>query len=127
MPDDAPKKKILVVDDDKTLAQSTAEILEHVGYETYTAFSGEEALEKFRADPPDLVILDVAMPGMNGFDVAVEMRKIEPEENRTKIVILTAYSQSFLFYSQVEARITSYLTKPLMLKELVEHVNRLLY
>ena len=126
MPDDAPRKKILIVDDDDTLAQSTSEILERVGYQTDIASNGEEALEKFRADLPDLVILDVAMPGMNGFDVAAEMRKIEPEENRTKIVILTAYSQSFLLYSQMEARINSYLTKPLMLSELVEHVGRLL-
>lgn len=126
MPDDVPKKKILIVDDDKVLAQSTSEILERVGYETVTAYDGPEALEKFRADLPDLVILDVAMPGMNGFEVAAEMRKIEPEENRTKIVILTAYSQSFLLYSQLETRINSYLTKPLMLKELVEHVSRLL-
>jgi len=119
-------RNILVVDDDRALCKMMALALEQQGYHTRQAFSGEEGLEYFRSDPPDLILLDFAMPGMNGFEVVKEIRRIENPKGRTIIVIVTAYSQTFLVSVDFQVEVDSYLTKPVILSELLAHVNDLL-
>jgi CheY-like chemotaxis protein len=124
---DEPRRsrRILVVDDDRPLCNMMAGSLAEAGYETFTAYSGEEALDRFRASQPDLVLLDFAMPGMNGFDVCAEIRRIEQPSRRTLIVFITAYSQAFLVSVDFHVGVDGTLTKPIVPSELVAHINDL--
>jgi CheY-like chemotaxis protein len=99
--------------------------LAEAGYETLTAYSGEEALDRFRVSQPDLVLVDFAMPGMNGFDVCAEIRRIEQPSRRTLIVFITAYSQAFLVSVDFHVGVDGTLTKPIVPSELVAHINDL--
>jgi CheY-like chemotaxis protein len=124
---DEPKrpKKILVVDDDVSLCKLIAAALRSAGYETLTAFSGEGAVEVYRAERPDLVLLDFAMPGMNGFEVVDAVRKLETPDRRAIIVFVTAYSQAFLVSVDFHVGVDGCLTKPILPADLISHVNDL--
>ena len=78
--------RIFVVDDDRDLAESLAEVLELSGHEVEIAFSGEEAVEVFREKDFDVSFMDVVMPGMNGVESFLEIRKIKPD---AKVFMLT--------------------------------------
>ncbi len=119
-------KKILVVDDDQPLCKMSALALKEGGYRTFTAFSGVQALEIYRAEQPDVIVLDVAMPGMSGFEVVSEVRKSEPPGKHTIIVIMTAYAQNHYGSAEVEAGIDSFLTKPVLPLDLIAHVSSLI-
>lgn len=84
-------KKILLVDDEESIHLLYREELEEEGYEVHSALSGEEALEKLHIIGPDLVILDINMPGMNGIDVLRRMKEI----NQAMPVILSSAYQEF--------------------------------
>jgi DNA-binding response OmpR family regulator len=84
-------KKILLVDDEESIHLLYREELEEEGYEVHSALSGEEALEKLHIIDPDLVILDINMPGMNGIDVLRRMKEI----NQAMPVILSSAYQEF--------------------------------
>lgn len=84
-------KKILLVDDEESIHLLYREELEEEGYEVHSALSGEEALEKLHIIAPDLVILDINMPGMNGIDVLRRMKEI----NQAMPVILSSAYQEF--------------------------------
>ncbi len=89
--------KILIVDDEpemRVLLEQTFEELEDKGVELLTANDGEEAIESIRIEKPELVILDVMMPGMNGFEVCKTV-KIKLKMKDVYILILTAKSQRF--------------------------------
>lgn len=82
------KVKILVVDDDPHLRQLYSEELEEEGYEVTLASSGKEALEKFETDVPDVVTLDILMPGMDGIEV---LRKMKEKKPSLPVIMSTAY------------------------------------
>ena len=69
-------KKILLVDDEEGIQLLYREEFEEQGYQVISAYNGEEALKKFKADPPDLVVLDINMPGINGIQVLREMKEL---------------------------------------------------
>ncbi len=121
----ALSKLILVVDDDKALCKMMSRALESSGYRTLMAYSGEEGLDTFRNEKPDMILLDFAMPGMNGFEVVKEIRRTESPKGRTIIVIVTAYSQTFLVSVDFQVEVDSYLTKPVILSDLLTHVSDL--
>jgi two-component system, OmpR family, alkaline phosphatase synthesis response regulator PhoP len=107
-------KKILIVDDEqhlRMLIQQTLEDLEYDGVELLTATNGEEALESIRAERPDLVLLDVMMPKMNGFDVCHTVKK-ELGWDQVRIILLTAKGQEFDRNRGVEVGADLYMTKP---------------
>jgi two-component system, response regulator, stage 0 sporulation protein F len=83
-------KKILLVDDEEGIQLLYQEEFQDEGYEVISAFTGEEAMEKFRSEPPDLVILDIQMPGMNGIDVLRQMKMVAPQ---LPIILSTAYHE----------------------------------
>ena len=89
------KKKILIVDDDEGIRLVYQEELEIEGFAVETAMNGDQALEKFKTAPPDLVILDINMPGMNGIEVLRQMKEV----NASLPVILSSaypeYKQDF--------------------------------
>jgi len=87
-----PKAKILVVDDEETNVKLMEAILLPRGYEIVKAYNGEEALEKVNSESPDLILLDVMMPIMNGFDVCKKL-KDDAETRLIPIVVMTALGE----------------------------------
>lgn len=83
-------KKILLVDDEQAIHLLYREELEEEGYEVHSALRGEDALEKFRQISPDLVILDINMPGMNGIEVLRQMKEIDSD---LPVILSTAYHE----------------------------------
>src|SRR5436190_4435818 len=81
--------KILIVDDEPTIVELLEEHLRSEGYETMRAFSGEEALQMLEADVPDLVLLDLMLPGMDGYEVCRLMQK-DARLNHIPVIMLTA-------------------------------------
>jgi DNA-binding response OmpR family regulator len=107
-------KKILIVDDEphlRMLIQQTLEDLEYDGVELLTATNGEEALETIRAEEPHLVLLDVMMPRMNGFDVCHTVKK-QMGWDHVRIILLTAKGQEFDRNRGIEVGADLYMTKP---------------
>lgn len=83
-------KKILLVDDEESIQLLYHEEFVDEGYEVVSALNGEEALEKFKAENPDLVVLDIQMPGMNGIEVLRQMKMIRPE---VPVILSSAYHE----------------------------------
>jgi DNA-binding response OmpR family regulator len=83
-------KKILLVDDEKSIHLLYREELEEEGYEVHSAMDGDEALEKFESVSPDLVILDINMPGMNGIVVLRRMKELNPS---LPVILSSAYHE----------------------------------
>lgn len=84
------RKRILLVDDEEGIQLLYREEFEEEGYEVIAAYNGEEALEKFSQEPPDLVILDINMPGMNGIEVLRRMKEINPN---LPVILSSAYQE----------------------------------
>ncbi len=117
-------KRILVVDDERHIVRLVQVNLERAGYEVLTAYDGVEALEVARAELPDMVILDVMMPRMDGFETLKELRA----DARTKeipVIMLTAKAQDADIFKGWSSGVDSYLTKPFNPRELLAFVNRI--
>ncbi len=112
--------KILVIDDDQAQRDMIADALIAEGYHVARASSGDEGLALFKADPPDMVVVDFAMPLMNGIEFVTAMRAIETR--RTLVLMLAGYAQSFLAALDAASNVDSYLIKPIMQHDLVERV-----
>jgi CheY-like chemotaxis protein len=89
---DHKRRQILVVDDNRDLAKGMSIFLESEGFDVETVHDGREALRALRARRPDLVLLDIGLPGMDGFQVAQEMRR-DPELKEVKIVAMSGYDE----------------------------------
>ena len=116
---------IMVVDDDSSTLRLIGYMLERGGFQIQTAGDGEEGLEKAFAQPPDLIILDVMMPGLNGYEVCRRLRA-DSRTAHVPIIILTARSQRVDQKTALEAGADLYMSKPVTPDELVEQVNELL-
>ncbi len=117
------QKKILLVEDEEHLLKTILLNLELEGYEVVTATDGIDALKKFRATTVDLVILDVMLPELNGFDVCEEIRK---ENTRVPVLFLTAKGTSADKVKGLKLGADDYLTKPFNLEELLLRVQILI-
>jgi len=122
MPSDAVTRTVLVVDDEPTLREALAEALEQDGLRVITAADGREALERFRADPPDLVVLDVMLPGLSGIEVC----RIIRQESQVAILMLTARDSEVDKVVGLELGADDYVTKPFSLRELQARIRALL-
>ncbi len=122
------KHTILVIDDDDLIRNMVAHFLKGNDYEVITAPDGPTGLAEFEAQKPSLIVLDIAMPAMSGFDVARQVRVIEEREKlgHTPIILLTAYARSFFVAATNETDIDSYLTKPITPDKLLAHIRRFL-
>jgi len=105
--------KILVVDDDILVLEALEELLKFSGYEVRIATRGQEALEILEKEHFDLLILDVVMPKMTGFDVCREVRKRDDEMSTVKIIMLTARTEARSAEIRKECGCDLYLTKPI--------------
>jgi DNA-binding response OmpR family regulator len=115
-------KKILVVDDEKRLVSLVAEYLQQSGYHVVSAYDGREALEVARDEKPDLIILDLMMPEMNGYEFMQAHRK----EMDTPIILLTARVEDDEKVIGLELGADDYVTKPFRPRELVARVRSVL-
>lgn len=118
--------KILIVDDDPDFLDMLHLVLgQRAGHETILSAEGEDGLAKALADPPDLVILDVMMPGVTGYDICRQLRA-DPATASVPIIILTARGQPVDRQAALDAGADDYMSKPIVMEELVEHVDALL-
>jgi two-component system, NtrC family, response regulator HydG len=102
--------KILVVDDDRRIVKTTCDILTIKGYEAIATYSGEEGVEKVRSDPPDCVLMDIKMPGINGVEAMKQMQAIAPG---LPIILVSAYATDDLLQEAKRAGAYAVLSKPL--------------
>ena len=115
----AGRGKVLVVDDDAALAEMLSLVLRNEGFEAIWCGHGDKALSAFRDSRPDLVLLDVMLPGQNGVDVCREIRS----ESVVPIVMLTAKSDTIDVVAGLEAGADDYVAKPFKAKELVARIR----
>lgn len=118
--------KIMVVDDEPDLLEVVKLILESDGYQVVTAGSGQEALDKIEKEMPDLVLLDIIMPKMDGWEVFSRI-KSNPNTHEIPVIMLTAKDQRIdkLIGLHV-VRVDDYITKPFGRSELLERIKRVL-
>jgi DNA-binding response OmpR family regulator len=118
-------KRILVVEDDADMSELLAFNLKQAGFTVGTAADGVEGLKKARTSNPDLVLLDVMLPDLDGFTVCGILRR-EPKTAEIPIIIVTALSSQLSRFSGFEAGADAYVTKPFSPKCLLERVQLLL-
>jgi len=117
--------KILIVDDEEDIAELVAYNLAREGFATVKAHDGDTALRKVRLEKPDLVILDLMLPGMSGLDICKALRA-NPQTAALPVIMLTAKSDEFDKVLGLEIGADDYITKPFSVKELVARVRSLL-
>jgi DNA-binding response OmpR family regulator len=115
------KIKILLVDDEVELLQALSERLQLRGFEVVVAHSGEEALDILEGAAPDLMVLDLKMPGIDGMDVLRSTRQICP---RVQVIMLTGHGSEKDREKALRLGVFDYLQKPVDIVELVSALNR---
>ncbi len=116
------KEKVLIIDDDRNICELVSLYLLKEGFEVITAFDGREGLEKFGTDNPDIIILDIMMPGMDGWEVCRTIKK----KYTTPILMLSAKGETFDKVLGLELGADDYIVKPFDPKELVARVKAVL-
>lgn len=114
-------KVILVVDDEPVVVKIVKSKLEEAGYEVRTATNGIEAFESLKLKIPDLIILDIQMPEMNGYTFIIEKVKI-PEYVNIPVMVLTSYNEVEPLFKRHGVK--AYLLKPLKLQDLLDKVHQ---
>ena len=113
--------RILIVEDDRDIAQLVRLYLEKAGHATEVVTSGDEALERLRTQPPDLVVLDIMLPGLDGLTICRAIRAAETTA-RTPIIVVSARAAESDRINGLELGADDYITKPFSPKELVARV-----
>ena len=121
--------KILLVDDDRVFVEATKTILERK-YRVITAYNGEEGLEKARKEKPDLILLDVIMPGKDGFHICNQLKQ-DPKLANIPVIMLTSFAQhkgetNISVDGGLELEAEGYMEKPISPEALLKQVGSLL-
>jgi two-component system alkaline phosphatase synthesis response regulator PhoP len=119
------KGRILVVDDEIYIVHILDFSLGMEGYEVITALDGEQALEKARAEKPDLIVLDIMMPKLDGYETC-KMLKAEPGTKDIPVILLSAKGRNVDQKIGFEVGADDYITKPFSPRKLVERINAIL-
>jgi DNA-binding response OmpR family regulator len=117
--------KVLVVDDEPNIVLSLEFLMQQAGFEVVTAEDGEDALARVADAPPDLILLDISLPGISGFDVLEQLRH-DPQHARLPIIMLTAHGREVEREKGLALGADDYVTKPFSTQALVEKVKALL-
>jgi CheY-like chemotaxis protein len=123
------KKKILLVDDDPDFVEITKPILESKGFEVAAAYNGKEGLEQVPKFKPDLIVLDVMMPVMNGREACRKL-KANPDTEKIPVILLTAVGEhvrttAYSHRDVLESNADDYIAKPVRPEVLLERIQRL--
>ena len=118
----ADRQTIMIVDDDRNIAQLIRLLLEKEGYAVSAFERGDEAVKAFKREPPDLLLLDIMLPGMDGWEVCRAVRQLSP----VPIIMLSAKDETFDKVLGLELGADDYITKPFDNKELVARVKAVL-
>lgn len=118
-------KKILIVDDEPSIVLSLEFLMEKAGYAVVTAGDGEAAMAKLREEKPDLVLLDISLPRLSGYEICQSMRE-NPAWKDVRIVMLTAKGRDVEREKGLAMGADDYITKPFSTQEVVETINRLI-
>ncbi|TFH66073.1 MAG: sigma-54-dependent Fis family transcriptional regulator [Candidatus Zixiibacteriota bacterium] len=116
-----PARKVLLIDDDESLRRVTEYSLHSSGFHVLSALDGEQGLASFQSDHPQVVITDIQMPGMSGYEV---LRKIKAESPETLVIVITAYSSVEKAVEAMKQGAYDYLVKPFSRDELVMVVEK---
>ncbi len=114
--------KLLVIDDAPYVLKALRDTLESHGYEVYDAVNGEEALARYREVNPDVVLMDVLMPRMDGVSATRCIKEYDPD---AKIIIVTAMGKRGLEKDCIEAGASDFIMKPFKTKDLLRTINSL--
>jgi two-component system KDP operon response regulator KdpE len=122
MPDNLERRRILVVDDEERMVRFIRMNLEHDGFQVSEAFNGKQAIQKLRDVTPDLILLDIMMPDLDGFEVLETLREI----SNVPVIMLTAKGEEDDRVRGLERGADDYVTKPFSPRELVSRVKAVL-
>src|SRR5690606_5044016 len=114
------RKKVLVVDDQVGIRVLLVEVFSTEGYETYQASNGKAALQIVREKRPDLVLLDMKIPGMDGLEILKQIREFDPS---IKVIMMTAYGELAMIRKATDLGALMHFTKPFDIDELRAAVN----
>jgi signal transduction histidine kinase len=117
------KERILVVDDEESIREMVSKIVNHIGYEAGTAKNGKEALEVLRKEPFTILITDIKMPEMDGFELMKAVRTGFPDIH---IICMTAHGASYTYTDVVALGAMDYITKPFTIDEMKAKLNRVI-
>ncbi|HVP44874.1 MAG TPA: response regulator [Terriglobales bacterium] len=116
-------KRVLIAEDDVTLATALTKLLEQAGFEATSAFDGREALDELQRQPYDLLVLDIRMPVVDGFQVMESLQKAAP---RPKVIVITADTAQETVLQAMKEQVYQFVPKPFSLRALVQMVGNAL-
>ncbi|MFC2155305.1 response regulator [Acidobacteriota bacterium] len=116
------KVRLLVIEDEKDEMKNICYVLKEAGYETISALDGKTGLEKAKTEKPDLIICDLNMPGLTGYEVLEEVRKA-PETKHIPFIILSAFPRPDDIDMEFRVGVQEYITKPFYFKELLGRIK----
>jgi two-component system cell cycle response regulator DivK len=115
-------RKILIVEDNEDNRELAVKVLRNKGFETVTAADGEEAIEKAVSEKPDLILLDISLPKLDGYEVAKRLKNME-EFKETPIVAFTAHAMKGDREKVIAAGFEGYISKPINIREFPDQVK----
>lgn len=118
-------QSVLIVDDEANIVISLEFLLEQAGYVVMVARTGDEAIAKINSFRPEVILLDVMLPGINGFEILQQVRQ-NPETQRTAVIMLTAKGRDVEVAKGLALGASAYITKPFSTRELLVEVKRCL-
>ena len=116
------EKKILIVDDDKDIVKIVTTMLEGRGWDVTAAYNGREALDMVNASRPDIILLDIMMPEMNGIEV---LKRIKKMDSGVRIVMITAFGDVESYLDSMELGAYEYINKPIETDELLDMIEKI--
>ncbi|MEQ8287962.1 response regulator [Thalassospira sp.] len=119
------RPKVLIAEDEETIVESLSFLMEKEGYEVSVATDGQTAIKMIARDIPDMVLLDVMMPGCDGFEV-VRAARADPRTKRIPIMMLTAKTREVDRRKGLELGVDDFVTKPFSTRDVVARVKALL-
>lgn len=117
------KGKILIVDDQFGIRMLLQELFQREGYQTFQAADGKKALEIVTTHDPDIVLLDMKIPGMDGLEILKHIKANDPD---CKVLVMTAYGELGMIQEAMDVGAIAYVAKPFDIMELRDQINRLL-